>query len=287
MKIFTENLETISRQNKLFDESNVTFRTGINQFTDMTFKEFSRANEVTIEESPDNIPFNPTTFDVKNIDNIPISFDWREFGVVGKVKDQKDCGSCYAIAALDSVESQLFIKTGKSFALSVQEVVDCAGDYDTWGCDGGISFRVFDYIKDNGGISLADSYFYHGISGACDRSKHQKILIDFKGFGEVPVHDEELLKHALFKVGPIVVSIDIDHEFFMRYSNGIYNEPECSSKANHAALLVGYGNENKNDFWIIKNSFGEKWGEEGYMRIVRNSGSQCAFTSEMFYPLIN
>lgn len=286
MKTFIENVDTISRHNTLFDKRNVTYRMGINQFADMTFKEFSEANKVKVV-TPDNVPFHPETFKTDYNVDIPTSFDWREFGAVDKLKDQEKCGSCYAMATLDSLESQIFIKTGKSVTLSVQEVIDCAGEYETWGCEGGINFRVLDYVKDNGGISSADSYSYKGIHGKCARSEYPKIPLALKGFGEVETNDEELLKHAVVKVGPIIVSIDIDHESFMRYSTGVYNDPDCSRKSNHAVLLVGYGNENNQDYWLIKNSFGETWGEFGYMRLARNSDSHCGIAGEPIYPLVN
>lgn len=287
MAIFKENVETVRHHNSLFDLGESTFRMSINQFADMTFEEFSTANEPTIV-LPDNVPFHPAFFERDYNVEIPSSFDWRDLGIVSKVKDQKSCGSCYAMAALDAIESQILIKSGKDVSLSVQEVVDCAGEFETWGCSGGLSHRVIDYVKSNSGISSSRSYPYQEKRNACESSRYPKILISLNGFGILGDIDEEMLKIAVVQIGPIAVSIDIDHESFMRYSGGIYKEPNCSQTySNHATIVVGFGNENNEDYWILKNSFGEKWGEKGYMRIARNFENHCAIASQPFYPIIN
>lgn len=286
MKIFMENRRTISNNNKKFKTGNSTFRMGLNQFADMTFEEFSRETAVP-SLSFVNVTFHPRAFEADRSEEIPASFDWRDFGAVSKVENQGNCGSCYAMAAVGSIESQLFIKTGISSSLSVQEVIDCARDYDALGCDGGIPFRVFDYVRDNVGISSDSNYRYRNANGECDRENYDKLPIVLKGYGEVASDDEDLLKHAVFKVGPILVAIDINHESFMRYRSGIYFEPDCSHEANHALLLVGYGNEKNVDYWIVKNSFGDKWGERGFMKIARNSESHCGIASEPIYPILD
>lgn len=284
MKVFIENIETISRHNALFDNGNASFRIGINQFADKTFEEFSEANKAI--KIYDEVPFHPATYKAGNNLEIPASYDWREIGAVTKVKDQIGCGSCYAMAAIDSIESQLLIQTGILMSLSVQEIIDCAGDYETWGCDGGVSYRVFDYVRDNGGISSGENYPYQGVRGACDRLKYPKIPIDLKGYVELPSQDVELLKTTIVNIGPIIISIDIDHETFMRYSSGIYHNSECSHETNHAVLLIGYGRESNQDYWLVKNSFGVTWGEFGYMKLARNNEDLLKIAIEPFFPLV-
>lgn len=274
--------------NKLFDDGIVTFKMGLNQFGDLTLEEFLKMNKLDEEivDIPEEVPFNAVMFEVAENVEAPLSFDWRDHGVVSGVKNQQTCGCCYAIASVDSIESQIMMKTGKLLNLSVQEIIDCAGDYETFGCYGGIKHRVYDYIIDKKGLSLSADYPFEGVQSECKHSKFNQTPVHLKTYFYLPSNDEELLKHAVYKSGPISVSIDIDHESFMRYSSGVFNEPNCTTAPNHALLLVGYGRENGKDFWILKNSFGEKWGELGYMRIARNE-NLCGIASDSLYPLID
>lgn len=279
----------ISKHNKLFKEGNLTFKIGINQFADMTFEEVSRLNAIneTIEEITDDIPYDPIVFEVDECFEVPEAFDWRDVGAVTPVKNQLKCGSCYAMATIGSVEGQVFIKTGKLSEFSTQEIIDCAGKYQTWGCDGGLKFGIFDFIKENNVLCLESDYPYNGVQGECKSSKFSKFKVSLKTFGEVPANDENILKLALVKVGPLAISIDSNHESFTRYSSGIYFEPNCTKNINHAVLLIGYGSEKGNDFWIVKNSYGEAWGENGIIRIARNKNNHCGIASDSLYPIIN
>lgn len=269
---------------------------GINQFADKTFEEFS--NMYTLNETmkqragveSKGIKFKPKRIigleDDDKFTKIPPSFDWRDRGAVTRVKNQKSCGACFAMSTIGALESQFFIKTGKLVELSEQEIVDCPVKYHSWGCAGGIAFRVFDYVTDKGGISSSADYPFEGKVGEC-RESSNKVKINMKGYGLVIAgNDGKKLLEAVATVGPIVVSMDIDHESFMRYSSGIYFEEDCTEKVNHGALLVGYGSEDGTDYWIIKNSFGETWGEAGYMRIARNRGNDCDVSASPLFPIL-
>lgn len=219
--------------------------------------------------------------------DLPNSFDWRERGALTAVKDQEHCGSCYAMSIVGSVESQLFIKTGKLIQLSEQEIIDCSSEYGTFQCEGGIGFRVFDYIKENGGISSTQAYPYEAKAGNCRKFHKEKVEINFKGYGIVNAHDDDALMQAIIKFGPIMISVETDHESFMFYSSGIYFEEKCSDEINHGALVVGFGSENNNDYWIVKNSFGDKWGESGYVRIARGKGNDCSVNFLPLFPILD
>lgn len=289
LQIFVDNLATIERHNEMFNTGNATFRMGINQFADMTIEEFTFLNEVVNESKviPDDFSFNPTTFTASDDFEAPESFDWRDCGALPRVRDQMGCGSCYAIATVAAVESQIFIKTNKLSELSVQEIVDCAGDNQTTGCDGGFELSVFEYVHEHGELSLSSDYNYEGAQGVCKSEELPKVSINLTSYVELEPCDEELLKIAIAQVGPIVVSLDINHESFMRYSSGTYFEPDCTRHTNHVVLLVGYGSENAEDFWVIQNSFGVKWGEEGFMKLARNRDSHCGVAIEAMYPIIH
>lgn len=294
--IFWKNLETIAHHNFKFRRGQSTFKMGINKFTDMTFREYSnmyKANETTQkigEQISETISFIPaSSYDKLRNESFecPSSFDWRQKGVVTAVKDQKYCGSCYAMSVLASVESQLFIKTGKLIQLSDQEIIDCASDFGTFQCEGGVAFAVFDYIKENGGISSAADYPYEAKAGECRRSEKEKVKIDMKGYGFMMKDGDDVLMSAVAELGPIMISIDTDHESFMHYASGVYYDEKCTTEVNHGAVVVGYGSEDGEDFWIVKNSFGEKWGESGYVRIIRGRGKDCSVADVPMFPILN
>jgi C1A family cysteine protease len=289
--IFWKNLKTIAHHNLKFRRGQSSFKMGLNYFTDMTFTEYSnlfKANETTKK----SFVFEPvviTGFE-DNSAEIPTSFDWREKGAVTAVKDQELCGSCYAMATLASVESQLFIKTGKLVQLSEQEIIDCAEESGLNKCQGGIGFQVYDYIKANGGISSSLDYPYEAKNGKCRRNGKNKVEIDMKSYGFVytkAVNNDDLLMKSLINIGPIMISIDTDHESFMHYSSGVYYEEECTGEVNHGALLVGFGTEKGKDFWIVKNSFGDKFGESGYVRMTRGRENDCSLSKVPLFPILN
>lgn len=169
--------------------------------------------------------------------------------------------------------------------LSVQEILDCAGNYHTWGCEGGMICGVYEYIKYRGGISLEVDYPYKGFVGECRASQYNKFNFTIKSIFEDHHNDEENLLHTVAISGSIVITININNESFMRYSSGVYYEDNCSHVTNHAVLLVGFGSENGEDFWVIQNSFGVRWGEEGFIRVARNRENHCGVASESIFPV--
>jgi C1A family cysteine protease len=209
---------------------------------------------------------------------VPDAFDWRDQGVVNDVKYQELCGSCYAISSTDVLESQLFIKTGKSVNFSQQEIIDCS--YNN-GCKGGSIAFAFNYIIDHG-ISFSSDYPTTPKQGVCrPKSVHRNNV-----FGYAYFEDETNLKKALTQFGPIVVELNINQRSFKFYKEGIYNDAKCKgTQGNHAGVIVGYGTDNElgMDYWIFKNSWSKYWGEDGYMRIAMNNNSFETF----YYPLLN
>ena len=221
--------------------------------------------------------------------DLPDSVDWREKGAVTEVKDQDICGSCYAFSSAGALEGQIFRKTGKLINLSEQQIVDCDSLDD--GCEGGTMSSVYEYIKNAGGIESYEDYPY--VSGKnnlpndkCYFKKDKVVAID-TGYVELPPGNEEKLKGALATVGPISVAITA-LKSLKQYKGGIYHDPACDIKnLNHGVLLVGYGTDKLTGtpYWLIKNSWGHKWGENGYFRMPRNIGS-CNLGSYSVYPLV-
>ncbi|KAG5676132.1 hypothetical protein PVAND_005983 [Polypedilum vanderplanki] len=286
-EIFMDNLRKMLSHNLKQSAGLYSFKFGINQFSDMTFEEFLKINtepgsrDKSLEQNFNAIVIHDLTSDPSNY----TSFDWRDHGAVTSIKNQGyKCGSCYAFASIAAIESHIFLKTGKLLDLSEQEIVDCAQGYFTAGCYGGYEIGALNYIQNNGDITFEESYPYKGIQEKCLRSVNgtdlSKIKITIKQISQPPRENEEELKNALVKYGPIIISIDHLHESFMRYSSGVYHESDCKKQFSHAALLVGYGSENGKDYWLVKNSFGTTWGENGYFRIARNRKNNCEIATE-------
>lgn len=164
------------------------------------------------------------------------------------------------------LESYYYRKTKKLVSFSEQHMVDCISNLT---CNGGWTPFVFDYLEANGkSINKEKDYPYKGVSGKCRYEKSTAVVVDFKKY-EVVEENEETIKETLRDYGPLVVMLYASDNWKL-YKEGIWYEPVCSWGTNHAVLLVGYGSQNGTDYWIIKNSWGKDWGEDGYIKFIRN-----------------
>lgn len=283
MKIFKENVIRINKHNARFDAGEVTFKVGVNKYADM------HTHEV-VEQMNGYKSGLKKKGDKTHIANITWPWskkvDWTAKGYVTPIKDQGQCGSCWAFSTTGSLEGQLFKKTGTLVSLSEQNLVDCSSSYGNYGCDGGLMDQAFQYIQANGGIDTEDSYPYTGEDGACRFSASNVGGTD-TGFVDVnPTEDD--LRDAVEKIGPVSVAIDASNWSFQMYASGIYYEPECSSEIlDHGVLAVGYGSEWLNkEYWLVKNSWGTSWGEKGYIKMARNKNNNCGIATEASYPTV-
>lgn len=293
-KIFLENLSTLRYHNLKHIAGLSTFQMGINNLSDMSFKEFRKMQSPDENEFvviTENKIFNQPEIKYSSFKDddivIPKQFDWRDHIKMTSVKNQRNCGSCYAFAVVGAIESLIYRETRNAVELSAQEIIDCAKIYHAYvnGCNGGSELAALGYILDNG-LSYEKDYPFTGKEGTCRKNEtlnryHANFteLITTKGTNE-----DSLIKQLIL-YGPAIVSIDHLHESFMRYSKGIYYEPDCSTdyeKTSHTVLLVGYGSENGENYWIVRNSYGESWGENGYFRIARNKNNHCLLASFSF-----
>lgn len=146
--------------------------------------------------------------------------------------------------------------------------------------------QAFNYVQLNGGIDTESSYPYRAVTGFCRYDpRHSGARI--RGAVSIPQGDEEQLTQALGTVGPVSVSIDASHQSFQHYASGVYLEQNCNAQnVNHAVLVVGYGTDDKGNYYLIKNSWGNSWGEGGYMKLARNRGNHCGIASAAIYPLL-
>jgi cathepsin L len=285
LAIFTANLQFILSHNQRFAMDVVTFEVGVNQFADMTNEEFVKvANGYRI---PTEVDTNATTYLSPNFGALPASVDWRPLGYVTPVKDQGQCGSCWSFSATGSLEGQHFKKTNQLVSLSEQNLVDCSGKYGNMGCNGGWPYQAYNYIKDNKGIDTEASYKYEAIDDKC-RYNAANSGATCTGYVSIQTGSEAKLQDAVANIGPISVAIDASHMSFQLYKKGMYIEPMCSTtRLDHAVLAVGYGTTTDGqDFWTVKNSWAESWGDKGYIQMARNHKNMCGIATSACYPLV-
>ncbi|GAB2267673.1 Cysteine protease rd19a [Dionaea muscipula] len=273
-KVFKANLRR-ARRHQLLDPSATH---GVTQFSDMTPSEFRKKflgirSRLRLPSDANKAPILPT-------DHLPDDFDWRERGAVTAVKNQGSCGSCWSFSTTGALEGANFLATGKLVSLSEQQLVDydheCdpeeAGACDS-GCSGGLMNSAFEYALKAGGLMREEDYPYAGTDrGACKFDKN-KIAASVANFSVVSL-DEDQIAANLVKNGPLAVAINA--VFMQTYVGGVSCPYICSKRLDHGVLLVGFGSggyspirlKNK-PYWIIKNSWGENWGESGYYKICR------------------
>jgi len=262
-----------------------SYTLGMNKFGDMTNQEFVEMMNTfnrngKMAGKGGNMFLAPGNFAV------PDSVDWRTQGYVTPIKDQKQCGSCWAFSAIASLEGQHFKKEGKLVSLSEQNLVDCSGKFGNQGCNGGLMDQAFDYIKANKGIDTEASYPYKAVDQKC-KFKAADVGATVTGYTDVTSGDEDALTAAIASIGPISVAIDASHDSFQLYSSGIYNEPDCSSsELDHGVTAVGYDTSADGDFYIVKNSWAATWGMDGYIQMSRNKDNQCGIATSASYPLV-
>nr|AFQ98385.1 cathepsin L [Rhipicephalus microplus]AGK88364.1 cathepsin L [Rhipicephalus microplus] len=284
-KIFTENSLIIAKHNAKYAKGLVSYKLGMNQFGDLLAHEFARIfNGHHGTRKTGGSTFLPPAN--VNDSSLPKAVDWRKKGAVTPVKDQGQCGSCWAFSATGSLEGQHFLKNGELVSLSEQNLVDCSQSFGNNGCEGGLMEDAFKYIKANDGIDTEKSYPYEAVDGEC-RFKKEDVGATDTGYVEIKAGSEDDLKKAVATVGPISVAIDASHSSFQLYSEGVYDEPECSSEdLDHGVLVVGYGVKGGKKYWLVKNSWAESWGDQGYILMSRDNNNQCGIASQASYPLV-
>lgn len=217
----------------------------------------------------------------------PKSIDWREKGVVNPVKDQGQCGSCWAFSAIQAMESVWAINHNTLYSLSEQNMVDCC--YLCMGCAGGIMDLAYKYAKnEQGGKFMTEAdYPYHAIREECKFDKSKAVDAVVTGFMDIAVTSERDLAAKVAQYGPAAIGIDASQTSFHLYSSGIYDDPHCTPmNIDHGVGCVGYGSENGVNYWIVRNSWGPTWGEKGYIRMVKDKDNQCGEASMAVIPTV-
>jgi C1A family cysteine protease len=256
LSVFYNNYKNIKAHN----ESNATYTMGLNRFADMTVKEFET------KMTGYRFSARPKTYHSMASENgNPGSIDWVSKGAVNAVQNQGQCGSCWAFSAIANIEGVNQIKGGTLFKLSEQQLVDCSTSYGNHGCNGGLMDNAFKYAKDKG-LTTLTSYPYVGKDQACSYSGTASVNI--KGFHDVPQNNCQALEDF---VAQQPTSVAIAANAIMFYTSGIFSDPKCGTRLNHGVVAVGYGTENGQAFWKVRNSWGSSWGENGYIRMIKNT----------------
>jgi len=211
--------------------------------------------------------------------------NWVTKGAVTGIKNQGQCGSCWSFSTTGSVEGAHFLAGNTLVSLSEQNLMDCSTSYGNQGCNGGLMDDAFKYIIANKGIDTEASYPYEAKDGKC-RYNAANSGATISGYTDVASGSETALATAA-NSQPISVAIDASHNSFQLYKSGIYYEKDCSTtQLDHGVLVVGYGSNGgtDGDFWLVKNSWGTTWGEDGYIQMSRNRKNNCGIATSASYP---
>jgi len=272
--VFRANLRRARRHQKM--DPSATH--GVTQFSDLTPSEFRRTflglrSRLRLPSDANTAPILPT-------EDLPADFDWRDKGAVTAVKNQGSCGSCWSFSTTGALEGANFLATGKLESLSEQQLVDCDHECDPEeqgscdsGCSGGLMNSAFEYTLKAGGLMREEDYPYTGTDRSTCKFDKSKIAASVSNFSVISL-DEDQIAANLVKNGPLAVAINA--VFMQTYVGGVSCPYICSRRLDHGVLLVGFGSAGyspvrmkEKPYWIIKNSWGENWGEKGFYKICR------------------
>jgi len=265
---------TVQRIQKLNELGEAEY--DLNQFAAQSLDEFhTYASCHTPLVKPDSMRTVPTT------SASPDSWDWRTNGTVTGVKDQGQCGSCWAFGTIGMVEGTNMIVNNKLIPMSEQDLVDCAKSNNKWpndGCNGGRSDWASAYIQAKG-IDDSPSYPYKAKDGSCKQTSPTAASLD--SFATL-TKSEQVLKDTVYQLGPVAVAIDVT-DSFANYKKGVWQDSSCKNgemDLDHCVLVVGYGTDSGKDYWIVKNSWGTTWGDKGYINMRRNFNNMCGIATD-------
>jgi len=284
LQVFANNHDLI----QIHNDKKLSYELGHNQYSAMTFTEFRdyvrlggtrpknlrRQSKGIVHEAP------------SDMSKVPKSLDWVEKGAVTPVKNQGQCGSCWSFSAVGALEGAYFVKYKKLVNFSEQELVSC--DSNDYGCNGGFMDDAFKWVEDNGGLCTLEDYEYvsgSGSTGACKKECTNDPNVAPKSYNDVKTGSTAALMSALAQQ-PVAIAIEADQFAFQFYKSGVLSG-KCGQNLDHGVLAVGYGTwESGMDYWKVKNSWGEKWGMDGYILIEKSDDDLCGVMMQASYPVL-
>ena len=265
---------------RVFNSRNKNWVLGVNKFADMSFEEFKQI-------------YLPNKFDTSRHEgqevpseglSLPKKVDWRSKGAVTSVKNQGQCGSCWSFSAAGAVEGAWKLAGNQLVSLSEQELMDCSGSFGNHGCDGGLMDDAFKFIIQNG-ITSEREYPYEAAQGTCKTQAEKDVVAKISSYHDVKSRDVESLMIAVNK-GPVSVAVEADQMAWQFYFGGVIDS-DCGDNLDHGVLVVGYDTYNNPPYWIVKNSWGSNWGENGYVRIgIKPGNGVCGIQITPSYPIV-
>jgi len=301
---FKQNMRRIIEINRDFS---IPFWASGNQFLGESYAEFSSKVLTPQLSEYDEDTVNASVFQAHVSDSgaaagrrlkqsLPSQVNWRTGGKVTPVRNQGSCASCWALAAATALESAYLLNvtgtSAQSLRLSEQQMIDCInrfyGPYNSAGCMGGWPHEAFDYASGNN-VSVNARYPYTGVAAQCysqDAVRPGSVVQAAGGAMQVrPSRNEAALMEAV-NIAPVVVGFTVD-EPFQYYAGGVYTPVTCSKSLNHALVIIGYETDTQDgDYWILQNSWGTTWGENGLIRIKMDgtANGPCGMYLYSFLP---
>jgi len=278
--IYAANVAKVSAHNA----ANQGWTMAVNKFADLTGEEF-KSTYASGYRAQEKVSKNVDLALLRsNASALPTSVDWEAAGAVTPVKNQGQCGSCWAFSTTGSTEGAVFVSGKPLPVLSEQQLVDCSGSEGNQGCNGGLMDYGFQYIINNKGIGSEASYPYTAKDGTC---KKVASVATIKSFKDVPTNSETALMTAIVQQ-PVSVAVEADQDSFQLYAGGVMTKA-CGTQLDHGVLAVGYGTQGTQDFYQVKNSWGADWGFKGYILLGRGAAfkaaGQCGIQMDPSYPI--
>jgi cathepsin F len=286
---FSNFVASIARVAQRNARANGKTQWGLTKFSDLSPAEFKRS--MLGSKLPKHLTHNATVAHHHALPRRPATFDWRDNNAVSPVKDQQNCGSCWAFSTTENFESMYYLKHKNMKLLAPQQLVDC--DPQSQGCGGGWTYWAFEYLANAGGQELEADYPYHAVNQPCafasgkiaahiDNPSYKYAIPPCKQ-GPCPSQDEKAMRDQLVAIGPF--SVCVNAATWNDYQGGVVQGADCSGDAgtiDHCVQVVGY-DENQG-YWMVRNSWNTNWGDNGYIYLQLDTNT-CAIADVVTYAL--